>query len=112
MDNRSNFIRGSVELLVLQILSEGECFGTQISELIEEYSDGIISLPVGTLYPTFYRLEEKGYIEVEQRIVNRRLRTYYHILDSGKKYYKSTVEEYKLINKGVQSILDRKNRKE
>jgi PadR family transcriptional regulator PadR len=112
MDNKSNYIRGLVELLILQVLSEGESYGSEISERIEIYSEGLIRIPVGTLYPTFYRLEEKGYIAVDQRIVGRRIRTYYTIHETGRAYFDSAIKDYADVTEGVRKVLDRRQRKE
>jgi len=55
--------RGSAELLVLALLEEHERHGYEISRLIDERSGGAISFHVTSLYPTLYRLEDKGLIE-------------------------------------------------
>jgi len=55
--------RGSAELLILALLEEQERHGYQISQLIAERSDGAITFHATSLYPTLYRLEDKGLIE-------------------------------------------------
>ena len=55
--------RGSAELLVLALLEEHERHGYEIARLIEERSGGAIRFHVTSLYPTLYRLEDKGLIE-------------------------------------------------
>lgn len=55
--------RGSAELLVLALLEEQERHGYEIGRLINERSDGTITFHVTSLYPTLYRLEDKGLIE-------------------------------------------------
>jgi len=55
--------RGSAELLVLALLEEHERHGYEIARLIAERSAGAITFHVTSLYPTLYRLEEKGLIE-------------------------------------------------
>jgi PadR family transcriptional regulator PadR len=103
----ANFIRGAVELLILNILLDGECYGYQISQLIEEHSGKSLKIPVGTLYPAFYRLEEKGYIRVEQRIVEKRMRVYYQILDAGRAYYDTLLADYESTNGYIRCVLYR-----
>jgi PadR family transcriptional regulator PadR len=105
MDNKGIVIRGSVELLVLRILMNDECYGWQISQLIEEYSDGSLCIPVGTLYPSLYKLEEKGYISVREEIVEKRLRRYYRLLDAGRDYYATALQEYEDVNNSVKKVL-------
>jgi DNA-binding PadR family transcriptional regulator len=78
--------RGSTEVLILALLEEQERHGYEIGRLIDERSDGTINFHVASLYPTLYRLEEKGLIEghwMERRGLRRR--RYYRITKAGKK---------------------------
>jgi PadR family transcriptional regulator PadR len=103
-ENNGNFLRGVIELLILSILKTDDCYGYQLTNLINNYSDGLLNIPTGTLYQPLYRLQEKGYISVEQIIVEKRLRTYYHLEESGKEYFDSIKRTYEDINEGVQKI--------
>ena len=107
MDKKGNFKKGAVEILSLHILLQRDCYGYEITQLINEYSDGIIKVPEGTLYPALYKLEENGYISEEKRLVGKRLtRVYYHLEEKGKQYLDELLEEYYLTHKGIQLILD------
>lgn len=77
--------RGSAELLILALLEEQERHGYQISQLIAERSDGAITFHATSLYPTLYRLEDKGLIEgrwVEK--AGTRRRRYYRLTPGGR----------------------------
>jgi PadR family transcriptional regulator PadR len=109
MDN--NLLKGVIDLLILCVLRDDDCYVYQLPDLINEYSGGIIDIPTMTLYQPLYRLEEKGLLEVEQRKVNkRRIRTYYHLTESGETYLDSLISDYKDISKGVFSIIKKKER--
>ena len=78
--------RGSTELLILALLAERERHGYDISRLIDERSDGAISFHAASLYPTLYKLEDKGLIEgrwVER--AGQRRRRYYRLTAGGRK---------------------------
>src|SRR5216117_3690898 len=78
--------RGSTELLILALLEERQRHGYDISRLIEERSGGAISFHVASLYPTLYRLEDKGLIEgrwVER--AGQRRRRYYRLTAPGRR---------------------------
>jgi PadR family transcriptional regulator, regulatory protein PadR len=82
--------RGSTELLILSLLEERERHGYDIARLIDERSQGAISFHVASLYPTLYRLEDKGLIEgrwVEK--AGQRRRRYYKLTAAGRKVLKS-----------------------
>ena len=77
--------RGSTELLILALLDERQRHGYEISQLIEERSNGTITFHTASLYPTLYRLEEKGLLE--GRWVERppqRRRRYYRLTRAGR----------------------------
>ena len=78
--------RGSTELLILALLDERQRHGYDISRLIEERSDGAITFHTASLYPTLYRLEDRGLIEgrwIER--AGQRRRRYYRLTASGRK---------------------------
>ncbi len=78
--------RGSTELLILALLEERDRHGYEIAQLIESRSEGAISFHVASLYPTLYRMEEKGLILgrwVEKP--SQRRRRYYRITASGRR---------------------------
>ncbi len=78
--------RGSTEVLILALLDERPRHGYEIGRLIEERSEGAINFHTASLYPTLYRLEDKGVIE--GRWVERpgyRRRRFYKITAAGRK---------------------------
>src|ERR687891_2069237 len=77
--------RGSTEVLILALLDERQRHGYEISQLIEERSNGTITFHTASLYPTLYRLEEKGLIQgrwVER--AGQRRRRYYRLTPAGR----------------------------
>jgi len=78
--------RGSTEVLILALLDERQRHGYDISRLIEERSGGAITFHTASLYPTLYRLEDRGLIEgrwVER--AGQRRRRYYRLTAAGRK---------------------------
>lgn len=58
MDRRDNFKKGSIEMLALKILSEKDCYGYELCQLMNERFNGIIVVPEGSLYPALYKLAD------------------------------------------------------
>ncbi|PYR44002.1 MAG: PadR family transcriptional regulator [Acidobacteria bacterium] len=78
--------RGSTEVLILALLDERQRHGYDISRLIDKRSGGTITFHTASLYPTLYRLEDKGLIEgrwVER--AGQRRRRYYRLTPAGRK---------------------------
>lgn len=77
--------RGSAEVLILALLEERQRHGYEIGRLIDDRSNGAISFHVASLYPTLYRLEDRGLIEgrwVEK--AGQRRRRYYRLTREGR----------------------------
>jgi transcriptional regulator len=77
--------RGSAELLILALLEERQRHGYEIGQLIAQRSEGTINFHVTSLYPTLYRLEDRGLIEgrwVERQ--GQRRRRYYKLTRTGR----------------------------
>ncbi|MBA2303265.1 MAG: helix-turn-helix transcriptional regulator [Acidobacteria bacterium] len=82
--------RGSAELLILALLNEQERHGYDLARLIGERSRGAINFHVASLYPTLYRMEDKGVIDgrwVEK--AGQRRRRYYRLTPVGRKALKN-----------------------
>ncbi len=113
MATSDNLKRGSVELLILTLLENEDMYGYQLSTALEEKSRGLYSLVETSLYPSLYRMLDKGLIsDRQEKVGKRRVRVYYHIEDKGKEYLKEIRKEYLLLTRGVLHILDIKTLEE
>ena len=78
--------RGSTELLILALLEERDRHGYDLARLIDDRSRGAITFHVASLYPTLYRMEDRGLIEgrwIEK--AGQRRRRYYRLTPAGRK---------------------------
>ena len=72
--------------MILALLEERRRHGYEIGQLIASRSDGAINFHITSLYPTLYRLEDRGLIEgrwVER--AGQRRRRYYKLTGQGRK---------------------------
>jgi PadR family transcriptional regulator PadR len=77
--------KGSAELLILGVLEERARHGYEIARIIETRSEGAITFNSATLYPTLYRLEQRGLIAgrwIEK--AGQRRRRFYRITRAGR----------------------------
>jgi PadR family transcriptional regulator PadR len=76
--------RGSLELIVLHLLSGGESYGYEIVTKLAERTNGALEVTDGTLYPVLYRLEAAGYVTVRWETPQRGVpRKYYRLTNAG-----------------------------
>lgn len=103
---RSNFKMGTVEMLILFLLEKKDLYGYEITLLIKELSEGLLSVSESTLYPTFYKLLDKKYISDNEVVIGkRRIRVYYHLEDAGRERLAELLEDYKATTIGIEKIL-------
>lgn len=96
----------NMDMLILSILKNKDCYGYEIVKLIEEISHGTLNIKEGTLYPIVYRLLKSGLISSTDVVYNKRIRVYYHIESQGIEYLENTVAEFKKNIQGVFDIID------
>ena len=78
--------RGSLELVVLHLLSPGEAYGYEIVSKLTAQSDGKLEVTDGTLYPVLYRLERAGFVAVRWETPVRGVpRKYYRLTPEGQR---------------------------
>jgi len=78
--------KGSAELLILALVDERPRHGYEISQMIEQRSDGDVRFKVASLYPLLYRLEKRGWIKgrwVEK--AGQRRRRFYRLTRDGRR---------------------------
>jgi PadR family transcriptional regulator, regulatory protein PadR len=100
-------LKGSIEIVVLQVLAdEEEAYGYQLLSAIQEVSGDIFQFQESTLYPLLYRFEDKGYVESEiKHAPSGKERRYYHLTAAGKRVLQDKLAEFKLFLKGMGKIL-------
>lgn len=104
-NSRDIYKKGSLDLLILSLLSVRDCYGYELTQLMNELSEGVISVPSGSLYPALYKLESFGYIsEYTVKSGKRRQRIYYHIEEPGRKYFSEQLAAYNSVIRATQKI--------
>lgn len=107
MVKKSNFKKGSVEMLILTLLNDQTMYGYQISQEISGRSGNIINIPEGSLYPTLYKLLDEDFVADERRLVGKRMsRIYYSITDKGRERLQDLYRDYTLVHKGIKGIME------
>jgi PadR family transcriptional regulator, regulatory protein PadR len=78
-DNRKDQLQGTLDLLVLRILSTADAVhGFAIAERIEQVSKDVLRVEAGSLYPALHRMTEAGWVKSSWGVSenNRRARFY------------------------------------
>ena len=104
----SELLKGTAELLVLQILlKNGESYGYELVRSIAETSNNVFEFQEGTLYPLLYRLEARGYVESSKRLSpTGKDRRYYKITTPGTAVLNERRTELGAFVRGLSASLD------
>src|SRR3954468_24763767 len=98
--------RGSLELIVLHLLSLGEAYGYEIVTALTERTNGSLEVSEGTLYPVLYRLERAGFVAVRWETPQRGVpRKYYRLTKSGQAELAQLTREWTTFASAMPSLL-------
>jgi PadR family transcriptional regulator, regulatory protein PadR len=105
MTTRTDILQGTLDMLILRVLSQGEMHGWGIADRIQRLSGDVLSVGEGSLYPALYRLQDQSWIESHwgQSENNRRAK-YYRLTRTGRKQLqieKQTWDRFALAIAGV-----------
>ena len=98
-------LKGVAPVVVLEILSRGRMYGYELSEALDQRSDGVLTLGRGTLYPLLYNLEAKGLVTAEwEENESNRKRRYYSITSRGKDQLARQKEQWLELQRGANLV--------
>ena len=105
-DRGGEVIKGTLEMLVLEVIQHEPMHGWGITERIERRSRGLLSVNQGSLYPALYRLVAQGLVSSEWRTTeNNRKARYYRLTSSGRRHLIAEREQWQRLSRGVDLIL-------
>ena len=78
--------QGTLDMLILQILSLEPSHGYGIAQRLEQISRAVVHVNQGSLYPALHRLEQKGWLKAEWKSSEtRREAKVYSLTRAGRK---------------------------
>ncbi|MEO8245691.1 MAG: helix-turn-helix transcriptional regulator [Chloroflexota bacterium] len=81
---RSQFLKGTTELLVLSMLEDETLHGYEIAQRMRDAAPGL-AVSEGALYPTLHRLERRGALQATRGSGKAGpRRRYYRLSDEGR----------------------------
>jgi PadR family transcriptional regulator, regulatory protein PadR len=104
---KTDLLQGTLDMLVLRALQLEPMHGWGITERVEQWSESVLQLGQGTLYPALYRLERQAFIRSEWRITenNRRAR-YYSLTAKGRRQLTQEIANWERMSRAVGLVLD------
>jgi transcriptional regulator len=104
---RTDSLQGSLDLLVLKILSRRpRLHGYAIMSAIKDWSGDVLRAEEGSLYPALHRMEEAGWIRAEwiTKDTGRRARIY-ELTADGRKQLAAEESRWQAVTSAVNRVL-------
>lgn len=103
---RLEFIRGTLDVLILKSLGWGPLHGYAITSLIRRQSDDALLVEEGTLYPALWRLESRGLLRAEWGLSeNNRKAKFYALTAEGRRRLRHEVRLWEAYATAVAKVL-------
>jgi transcriptional regulator len=105
MSRAPDVLQGTLDLLILKVLSIGPLHGWAIARRIQDLSRDTLAVNQGSLYPALYRLEERGWITGEDGELNGRRIKVYRTTSVGRKQLAREIDEWSAFALGVGRVI-------
>jgi|SRR5687767_4757878 len=102
----SDQLHGTLDMLVLRVLADGQLHGYAIALRIERLSNDVLAVEEGSLYPALYRMEARGWLKSEWALTDtgRRAR-FYKLTRTGRGQLDAETESWQRLTTAVAQVL-------
>ena len=98
--------QGTLDLMILQIVSLEPAHGYGIAQRLQQVSRGVVQVNQGSLYPALHRMEQDGWLRSEWGTTekNRQAR-FYSLTAEGERQLALEQESWTRLTTGVSRVL-------
>lgn len=99
--------QGTLDMLILQILTLEPAHGYNIAQRLEQISNAVVQVNQGSLYPALHRLEQRGWLVAEWKPSETgREAKFYSLTRAGRKQLAIEKESWARLTGAVQLIFN------
>jgi transcriptional regulator len=100
--NQTNLLQGTLDLLILQAIGEGELHGLGVARRIQQITQGTFEVKPGSLFPALHRMEEAGWLSsFWGDSENNRRAKYYRRTKAGERQLGIKTEQWTTISRAI-----------
>jgi PadR family transcriptional regulator PadR len=104
--NQTNLLQGTLDLLILKAIGEGEMHGLGVARRVEQITRGTFQVKPGSLFPALHRLEEAGWLSsFWGDSENNRRAKFYRRTRSGERQLGIETEQWTAISSAIENAL-------
>jgi len=101
-----DILQGTLDLLILQVLSLQPMYGWLIAQRIRQISDEVLSVNQGSLYPSLHRLEQRGWIDASWEVSESQRRVkVYALTATGRRQLERETTSWRRFTGAVEQLL-------
>ena len=106
--SRSELLKGTLDMLILQTLTVQPMHGYAIAQHIARLSEDVLTVEQGSLYPALERLQKKGWVTSKwgESPTGRQAR-YYTLTAAGRRQLGQQVESFDRVSLAIARIMGR-----
>ena len=103
---KNDLLPGTLDMMVLKTLTRGSLHGYAIAQALKQFSDDVLEVEEGSLYPALQRLELNGWVDAEWGVSsnNRRAR-FYSLTHAGRKALASETARYRRMTGAIARVM-------
>ncbi len=107
MARKTDLLQGTLDMLVLRVLTRGELHGWGITLRLEQLSKSALQVDEGSLYPALYRMEDKGWIDAEWKMTEKNRRAkFYALTPSGRRHLETEQESWHRVTGIIALVME------
>ena len=105
-DQKAEFLKGTLDMLILKVVALGAIHGYAISQRIQQISKDFFQVQQGSLYPALHRLEDRGWLQAEWKETETgREAKFYTLTRKGRKQLEAEMLHWERLSDAVALIL-------
>ena len=107
METKTDIPQGTLDMLILTILSREPLHGYGVSLRLAELTRDVFLINPGSLFPALYKLEQDGKLGAEWRpSENNRNAKYYRLTRAGRKQLEREQERWNRVTVAISRVLE------
>ena len=106
MSKPSDLVQGTLDLLILKILSLEPLHGWAIGQRLRQASGDNLQVSDGSLYPALHKLEQEGWVKAMWRATeNNRRAKFYELTRAGRKQLEREAEHWTRLSAAISGVV-------
>lgn len=106
MPNKDDLLPGTLDVLVLQVLSAGPLHGWGIANRVKLLSNDALKIQQGSLYPALHKMESEGWLTAQWKPTEEgRQAKFYSLTRKGRKQLAEARARWQRLSSAVGLVL-------